>query len=155
MPRLAGAIDTALLEALRACFPTGDKARLISVQPYLMAAFNCWRARVEQTGAWLLLAEPERACIALYGKGHWQTVLNTRGSSVTQEDWAALLDRERHRVVDVGPAHAVLVHDAHGNATRSPRVGDWIFERLSLPPIDGYRPLEDGRYSMALSAGQT
>lgn len=153
-PRLAGAIDTALLEALRGCFPTGGKARLVSMQPYLMAAFNCWRGPVEQSGAWLLIAEPERACIALRGKGRWQAVLNTRGSVSTHEDWAALLDRERHRIVDGDPGSAVLVHDTQGSAARWPQVGDWRFERLSLPPMDGYRPREDGRYAMALAAAR-
>jgi len=155
MPRLAGAIDTALLEAIRKCFPAGGKARLVSLQPYLMAAVNCWRGSMAQTGAWLLIAEPERACLVLHGKGRWQGVLNTKGSYGAPEEWGTLLDRERHRISEGDPGNPVLVHAAHSNAARWPQVGDWKFERLSLPALDGYLPLEDGRYTMALAACQS
>ena len=53
--RLACAIDAALLERLKACFPKGGKARLVSVQPALMAAYNRARERIPREGAWLLL----------------------------------------------------------------------------------------------------
>ena len=96
-----------------------------------------------------------RRCLALHGAGRWQAVLNTKGSFSAPEEWAALLDRERHRIVGGEPATTVLVHAAHSNATRWPQIGDWKFERLSLPPVDGYLPLADGRYSMALAAFQT
>jgi len=155
MPRIAGAIDTALLEAIRKCFPAGGKARLVSLQPYLMAAVNRWRGSMAQKDTWILIAEPERACLALHGAGRWQAVLNTKGSFSAPEEWAALLDRERHRIVGGEPATTVLVHAAHSNATRWPQIGDWKFERLSLPPVDGYLPLSDGRYTMALAAFQT
>lgn len=155
MPRLAGAIDTALLEAVRNCFPVGAKTRLVSMQPYLMAAVNCWRGSMAQTGAWILIAEPERACVVLQGKGRWQAVLNTKGSYGAPEEWATLLDRERHRIVEGDPVTTVLVHAAHSNAARWPQVGDWKFERLSLRPLDGYLPLRDGRYTMALAACQS
>jgi hypothetical protein len=154
MPRLAAAIDTALLEAVRGCFQAGGKARLVSMQPYLMAAVNCWRGSMAQTDAWLLIAEPERACLVLHGKGRWQAVMNTKGSYGTPEEWVTLLDRERHRVLTGDPVTTVLVHAAHSNAAHWPQAGDWKFERLSLPPLDGYLPLADGRYTMALAAGQ-
>ena len=155
MPRLAGAIDTALLDAVRNCFPARGKARLVSLQPFLMAAVNCWGGSMARTGAWILIAEPERACVVLHGKGRWQAVVNAKGSFSAPEEWATLLDRERHRIVEGDPVTTVLVHAAHGNAARWPQVGDWKFERLSLPPLDGYLPLADGRYAMALAAGHT
>jgi hypothetical protein len=155
MPRLAAAIDTALLEAVRACFQAGGRARLVSLQPCLMAAVNCWRGSIAQEGAWLLIAEPERACLVLHGKSGWQAVLNTKGSYGAPEEWAILLDRARHRVGEGDPPDTVLVHAAHSTAARWPQVGDWIFERLSLPALDGYLPLEDGRYTMALAARQS
>lgn len=154
VPRLAGAIDTALFEAVRNGFPRGGKARLVSLQPYLMAAVNCWGGSMAQTGAWLLIAEPERTCLALRYKGRWQAVLSTKGSFSAPEEWATLLDRERHRIVEGDRVATVLVHAAHSNAARWPQVGGWKFERLSLPPLDGYSPLKDGRYAMALAAGQ-
>ena len=91
-PRLASAIDQNLLESIKSCFPKGGKARLISIQPQLMSKFNEWRAAIPAGGAWLVLAEPERACVALHAEGRWRSVQNGKGA------WRALLDRERHRV---------------------------------------------------------
>jgi hypothetical protein len=91
-PRLASAIDRKLLEEIQASFPRGGKARLVSVQPQLMNTFNQHRASIPASGAWLVIAEAERACVALHAGGRWRTVQNAKGA------WHALLDRERHRV---------------------------------------------------------
>ena len=90
--RLASAIDTALVEALKAAFPKNGKARLVSAQPELMEAANRWRGAIPGGGAWLVLAEPERACIALHAGQGWRSVQNAKG------DWHTLLDRERYRL---------------------------------------------------------
>lgn len=92
---LASAIDTALLLELK------KKKRIVSIQPELMAAFNRARGKIPAQGAWLVLSEPERACVASYAKGRWLSVLNARG------DWRALLERERHRAAPGAP-EAVL-----------------------------------------------
>jgi hypothetical protein len=44
--RLASAIDTALVEALKAAFPKNGKAKLVSMQPELMEAANRWRQAI-------------------------------------------------------------------------------------------------------------
>lgn len=152
-PRIASAIDTALLDAIRACFPPDSRARLVSVQPSLMTAVNFWCRSAVQSGAWLLIAEPERACLALHGEGHWQTVQNTKGSYGTPEDWGELLDRERLRTPSAEGVTKVLVHAVDGIATSGPQGGLWQFEPLSLPAMQGYSPLEDTRFTMALAAG--
>jgi len=90
--RLASAIDTALVEALKAAFPKNGKARLVSAQPELMEAANRCRGAIPAGGAWLVLAEPERACIALHAGQGWRSVQNAKG------DWHTLLDRERYRL---------------------------------------------------------
>lgn len=152
-PRIASAIDTVLLDAIRACFPPDSRARLVSVQPGLMTAVNFWYRSVAQSGAWLLIAEPERACLALHGEGRWQTVVNTKGSYVMPEDWGELLDRERLRTSSAEGVTKVLVHAVDGIATSGPQGGLWQFEPLSLPAMQGYSPLEDTRFTMALAAG--
>jgi hypothetical protein len=91
-PRLASAVDSALVDAIRASFPKGGKAKLVSVQPALMYIFNRSRAAVPKPGAWLVVAEPERSCVALHAKGAFRAVQNAKG------DWRTLLDRERFRV---------------------------------------------------------
>jgi hypothetical protein len=90
--QLACAIDAALLEGLRACFPKTGKARLASVQPYLMAAFNRSRRRIPREGAWLVLAEAKRTCLARIAPKGWASVHNARETDVD-----ALLERERNR----------------------------------------------------------
>lgn len=150
-PRVASAIDAALLEAIRGCFAKSGRARLASVQPYLMAAFNQRGGAVPPAGAWLLIVEAERACLALCAKGRWQALASAKGSFSAPEEWAALLDRERLRVADGDAVSTVLVHAAHDGGARWPQIGDWKFEPLAAPALGGYLPLEDGRYAMALA----
>ena len=121
-PRLASAIDRALLDAIKACFPKGGKARLISVQPQLMCKFNEWRSTIPPQGAWVVLAEPDRACIALHAEGSWRSVQNGKG------DWRALLDRERHRIDGELPS-LVLVAGAAAPTSDS----QWQFREMSAP----------------------
>jgi hypothetical protein len=92
-PRLASAVDAELLAAIRALFPKGGAARLVSVQPALMHVFNGARAALPHAGgAWLVIAEADRACIALHADGAFRAVQNAKG------EWRTLLERERYRV---------------------------------------------------------
>jgi hypothetical protein len=119
-PRLCSAVDTALIEELKKIFSRG-KGKLVSVQPELMATFNRWRGKVPAAGAWLVMAQPERACIGLHAKGNWQAVQNARG------DWLALLERERHRIGGALP-DLVLLHSPEGVASDAP---GWKLQRLA------------------------
>ena len=90
--RLACAIDGDLLERLKATFSKGKKARLVSVQPALMAAYNACRKRIPREGAWLLLTEPGRSCLARVAAKGWGSVHNSADA-----DWEAQIERERSR----------------------------------------------------------
>ena len=90
--RLACAIDASVLERLKACFPKGGKARLVSVQPALMAAYNGARDRIPREGAWLLLVEAGRACLARLAAHGWASVHH-----VAEGEWERLIERERSR----------------------------------------------------------
>jgi hypothetical protein len=90
--RLACAIDASVLERLKACFPKGGKARLVSVQPALMAAYNGARDRIPREGAWLLLVESGRACLARLAAQGWASVHH-----VAESEWEQLIERERSR----------------------------------------------------------
>jgi len=100
-PRLASAVDKALVEDLKKAFE-GKKARLVSIQPALMRRFNVARNRLPKDGAWLVIAEAERACIALHGGRQWRAVQNAKGA------WRAALERERHRVEGDVPTTVLL-----------------------------------------------
>jgi hypothetical protein len=106
-PRLASAIDSGLVAALKECFPPKGKARLVSIQPYLMAAANRAQRAVPASGAWLVFAERERSCVALHAGGRWRSVQNAKGP------WLATLEREWHRAEAVGgnaaPRLALLI----------------------------------------------
>jgi hypothetical protein len=116
--RLASAIDASLLEALKKAFQ-GKKAKLVSIQPALMRRFNDWRRELPKDGAWLVLAEAERACIALHGGKGWRAVQNTKG------EWRAALERERHRV-EGGVPSVVLIAGAAAPGNDS----QWQFREM-------------------------
>jgi hypothetical protein len=123
--RLASAIDAALLEEIRASFPKGGKARLVSVQPQLMAAINQWRKAIPPGGAWLVLADSDRACVALHSGGGWRSVQVGKGG------WLGLLERERFRLnggIEGGFPELVLLA---GAAAPSEPSGGWKFRELA------------------------
>jgi hypothetical protein len=119
LPRLASAIDTALLEELKGAFPRGSKASLVSVQPELMEAINRWRADIPAAGAWLVLAEPSRACLAMHREGGWRSVQNAKG------EWLTLLERERYRATEA--PNLVLL----AGAAAPPGSERWTFHQLA------------------------
>lgn len=151
-PRLASAVDAALIEAVRACFRKNAKARLVSVQPYLMSAFNLWRGAMGKEDAWLLLVEPQRTCLALIAGGAWATVQTANGEFASPEDWALLLDRQQLRTEAASVSRTVLVHAPDSRKTVSPEARGWKFFGLSPPPVEGFLPLEDRPLAMALTA---
>jgi hypothetical protein len=102
VPRLATAVDNALITALRDTFPVGGKARLVSVQPHLIAAYHRCRDAIPATGAWLAVAEGDRACVALHAQRRFRAVENARG------EWPDLLGRMRHRIEGNTPSLVLL-----------------------------------------------
>jgi hypothetical protein len=72
-PRLACAIDRALIEAAEARVAECGAA-LVSVQPYLMTAFNRVRVRLGGRPCWLVIAEPGRLALALIRGGAWHSI---------------------------------------------------------------------------------
>lgn len=100
-PRLCSALDPALLSSIKTSYQ-GKKAKLVSIQPALMAAFNRARKSIPADGAWLVMAEEGRACVALYSGG-WRSVQNARGS------WQDLLERERHRLPSPQPSRVMEI----------------------------------------------
>jgi hypothetical protein len=150
--RFASAIDAALLQAIQGCFPRGGRLKLASVQPYLMAAFNQWRGAMPLERAWLLLVEPQRFCLGLLHNGRLTAVRNVKGELDTPEQWAELLDRERHLVAGAESPADAYVHAPHAGRATSPQVEGWSFRNLSLAPLPGLALEETAPLSMALCA---
>jgi len=126
-PRLACAVDAELVQQLKACFGKGSRARLVSVQPYLMSVYNRWRPRIPREGAWLALAEPERKCLALYAAKGWRALQSVRGPA----DWLEMIERERQRASGEPLPAMVMVRP---------------------PSVLGLLPLDDAPQPMRLAA---
>lgn len=72
---LASAVDRTLVESLE----TASRAaglELVSIQPWLMAAFNQWRNAMPGASCCFILAERGRLCLALIRGGDWIGVRN-------------------------------------------------------------------------------
>jgi hypothetical protein len=125
-PRIAAAIDTALLDSLRAAV-AASPLRLVSVQPYLSAAFDRLRGRLPRRDFMFLLAEPTRSCVLVASGRRWRSMRSTAGSDRPQA-LADLLEREAQLtgLADEGMP-PVFVH-APGQ------------EALQLPPCHGVLP---------------
>jgi len=119
--RLASAVDADLVTAIKALFPKGGQAKLVSIQPALMHVFNSARGGLPDAGAWVVIAEAERACVALHASGAFRSVQNVKG------EWRTLLERERYRAPLEGePPKLVFLSGA-----QAPAEGDWQFRELA------------------------
>jgi hypothetical protein len=76
-PRLACAVDRELIEALATLLVT-NQIRLISVQPFLVAAFNRIRQTVGNGSCWIVVEEPGRLTLALIRRGAWVAIRSRR-----------------------------------------------------------------------------
>lgn len=143
--RLASAIDSSLMASIRGCFPSGAGAKLVSVQPYLMSAFNRWRDAIVREDAWLVLPESHGACVAYATRAGWLAARLLRYAGSDSATLADGVEREQLRLA--GAPRAMLVHGAP-----APALSGWKLSQLLLPPLEGYFPLQDGAYDMALCA---
>jgi hypothetical protein len=85
-PRVACAVDRDLLERLLStCLEAGVK--LVSVQPFLIAAFNRMRSEVGNGSCWIVVEEPGRLTLALIQRGAWIAIRARR----SDEHWRAVL----------------------------------------------------------------
>lgn len=70
---LASAVDSALMVAVRAAIKRRH-LRLVSLQPYLMAAFNAQMRGICKPTGMFAVAEPGRLCTIVWRDGGWETV---------------------------------------------------------------------------------
>jgi hypothetical protein len=150
-PRVASAIDRALLAALQSVFAKPSRARLVSVQPYLMCAFNRWRGRIETRGAWLVLAEAGRVCVGLMAADNWRALQSVR-SGGDAHDWLALVEREALRTAAKPVPTTVLARSPGGVDSDVSAHGPWHVVALQPPVVAGIPDAEREVYAMALHA---
>lgn len=88
-PRMAAAVDGALIDRLRAL------PQVVSIQPWLMSAFNAQRRALGAEPAWLVMHEPGRLTLALAGGGGaWRSVRSRKVQGDWRDALADLLERE-------------------------------------------------------------
>jgi hypothetical protein len=91
--RLACGIERPLLDGLhRKVAESG--ARLVSVRPGLMDAFNAQRRQFRRASGWLVAAEEGRIAVALIVQGLWQLVRVRNVGPAWREELPSLLRRE-------------------------------------------------------------
>jgi hypothetical protein len=111
-PRLACAVDRELVAELEAKLAAAN-VRLVSVQPFLVAAFNRLRSGILRTigreSCWLVIEEPRRLTLAFIRHGVWVAVRSRR----TDPGWRAalpgLIERESAFLALSEPCTRVIV----------------------------------------------
>lgn len=91
--RIASAVDQDFQESLRERFKT-TKFRLRSIQPYLMAAFNQWRHRVNGS-AWFVLGEQGKLCLAKFRDNQCYSIKTMRIGDDWSHELTVCLEREK------------------------------------------------------------
>jgi hypothetical protein len=121
MPRALSAGLTELLVPAR--------LRLLSLQPQLVVAFNCWRHVLPRSGAWLVSLATGSLAAAHLGAEGWDQVRSIRIGS----DWATELRRLRTfgRLAAGGSSQSRVLVDA-----------PYWLQRLSSEPDDGLEFLD-------------
>ena len=96
-PRIACALERELLEAL-ARNATAAGAALVSVQPFLVAAFNRLNEKTRKMlgdgTCWLVVEEPGRLTLALLLRGVWTAIRSRRIDAHWQMVLPQILERE-------------------------------------------------------------
>lgn len=117
-PRVASAIDEALLDAIEARIDATG-ARLAGVQPHLISVYNRIRPPGAERSFWLVVREPGRATVVLVRADQWRAIrsfaVEERGgialAQLLEGESAALeLDRPCLRVI----VHATEPFDSSG-----------------------------------------
>lgn len=132
-PRLAAALPLATLHRLRAAV-TPTRPRLVSVQPYLMAAFNRLVEPMRLGEFVFVLAEPARTCLLAARGGIWQRV-RVGGGHPGAGPLSAFLEREWQILgwtAERPPG--IYVHAVHWDPVELPPVSGGIPHVLALAP---------------------
>ena len=107
-PRLACAVDRALIEELAAKFVAAS-VHLTSVQPFLIAAFNRIRRTIGTGSCWLMVEEPGRLTLAFIQRGVWVAIRSRRADSRWREMLPEIIERESAFLALSAPCTRVIV----------------------------------------------
>lgn len=91
--RLACAVDRALINALQKQF-LSSQIHLVSVQPFLVAAYNRIRATVGNGSCWVVVEERARLTLVLIQRGAWLAIRSRRCDERWRLALPEILERE-------------------------------------------------------------
>jgi len=130
VPYLATAVETALIESLRAGLATRAIATR-SIQPLFAWAYNRWCAQFEGTSYWFVSAEPRRLVVGRVAGGYWESVHSHR----VVRDWTRELPLRltRARLQSPSAASGGRVYVATPGLAGELLTGDWLTTGLRLP----------------------
>jgi hypothetical protein len=92
-PRVASGVDQDLLDELRGAFAHTD-LKIRSIQPYLMAAFNKWRSKLDNRACLFVVAEEQFYTCMVLVRGHCEAVHTGAFSGALNDSLPMILDRE-------------------------------------------------------------
>lgn len=138
-PRLASAVDPALLGALREAFAAAG-VRLDSIQPGLMAVCNDYRRRLRGRHAWLALLEPGNLLLALLDRGRWVRVRSMRIGPGWRVELAQVLEREAYLADPEAAARDVFLWASGLGDVKLPENDRWQFHLLAPAARPGSAP---------------
>lgn len=150
VPRVACAIATDLLAAISS---RAEEAgiKLVSVQPYLAAAFNQWRKQIDNRNLWLAVAEQGRLVLARFDAGAWCWLRSLRVGRRWMEDLPDLVMREQHLAgIDAASAGEVLVFCPEVAVLAVRPDSGFSIKQLQLPARTGFSPVTDSAFGLAL-----
>ncbi|MDP1610454.1 MAG: hypothetical protein Q8K93_09835 [Reyranella sp.] len=94
LPRLACAVDGALLDAMDAA-AVSSAGRIVSLRPLLVDAYNARRTGMARGRFWFVTVEHERCCLVRIHDGVWQSLRVRRLFDDPETELASLLQQER------------------------------------------------------------
>jgi len=148
--RVAAALDADLLATLEQ-LAGASKARITSIEPYLVAAANEWRGHFNRDfAAWLIVHEEGRLGMAFIDRGNWRWLRSVRVDDHWCESLPDQLDTEAMLAgVDNLPAQALIFSPASPELTL--RAGTpWSLRSLALAARANFSPVSDSRFGLAL-----
>ena len=127
-PRLACAVDRALIEKLSSVF-TGNNTKLVSVQPFLVAAYNRIHRTVDKGSCWVVVEERGRLTLVLIQRGAWLAIRSRRCDERWRIVLPEILERESAFLGVSEPCTRVIVCAQNGFDTKMQP--NWSAQALS------------------------
>lgn len=148
---IASAVDTALLEELRALLERMG-LDIHSIQPHLMTACNSCRNSLEGRSAWVALLEPGNLCLARLQQGELVWIRKLRIGDAWDEELPALLEREQLLADAEDASNEVLLWAPQLETAYLTVAGRWQIRQLKPGQDADDRQAYAGLHSMMAGA---